>query len=220
VVASQPPASYRWRVRAINDDGARTAWSTPASFSIVVGDNTPPGAVTGFGPAPGDGKINLVWNDPGDDDLAGIRLSWTPGNGRGQPRTIAPGVETATISDLNNLHFLRSCGRRFREPFGTRNHHRQAGRYPGHYDCGRYSPRHSVLGDGFHNRTDGFRRCQRWDTPVHFFLVCRWYSRRFRNRGGRNNGAQSQRKRGRSLQRQRDRIRRIPVSTRHQRSSR
>ncbi|MBI2433023.1 MAG: hypothetical protein HYV26_09145 [Candidatus Hydrogenedentes bacterium] len=37
-------------------------------------DVTPPGPVTGFTATPGDAEVVLAWNNPGDSDLAGVRI--------------------------------------------------------------------------------------------------------------------------------------------------
>jgi hypothetical protein len=102
VAEYQPKGSYRWRVGAIDGDGARTAWSAPAGFTITVADTTPPGEVTSLAATAGDEEITLNWNDPGDADLAAIRLSWSPENGEAQPLPVAPGVERAIITTLDN----------------------------------------------------------------------------------------------------------------------
>jgi hypothetical protein len=102
VAEYQPKGSYRWRVGAIDGDGARTAWSASARFTITVADTTPPGEVTSLATTAGDEEITLNWNDPDDADLAAIRLSWSPENGKAQPLTVAPGEETAIITTLDN----------------------------------------------------------------------------------------------------------------------
>ena len=60
-------------------------------------DTFAPGNVGNLTAIPGDGSIRLTWRLPGDEDLAGLRLNYTPG---GTERTLAA---TATESEVTGL---------------------------------------------------------------------------------------------------------------------
>lgn len=64
--------------------------------------DAPPGAVSGLSGAPRDGAARLTWTDPSADDLAEVRITWTPEDGTAQPLTVAAETEEASVSGLTN----------------------------------------------------------------------------------------------------------------------
>lgn len=48
--------------------------SPPALITDVIYDASPPAALSAFRAIAGDGRITLVWNNPGDLDLAGVKI--------------------------------------------------------------------------------------------------------------------------------------------------
>ena len=65
-------------------------------------DTTPPAATSGLLANSGNGEINLSWTDPSDSDLDRIEITWSPGDGENQPKSVSPGIEAATVTGLTN----------------------------------------------------------------------------------------------------------------------
>jgi hypothetical protein len=50
----------------------------------------------------GDGQVVLTWTDPADSDFNHVTISWSPADGISQPVTVNKGVQTETITGLEN----------------------------------------------------------------------------------------------------------------------
>lgn len=67
--------SYRYRVKAVNRDGVRSAaWSAWSASVAAGGDVTPPGNASGFNITNLARRIVLDWANPTDDDYAGLQI--------------------------------------------------------------------------------------------------------------------------------------------------
>jgi len=81
-----------------------------ATYSWSSGDTTPPGPVTGLGATAGDTQVQLAWTNPGDADLAGIRVLRKTGSYPTSPTdgtvvlddSVAPFATSVTDTGLTN----------------------------------------------------------------------------------------------------------------------
>jgi hypothetical protein len=67
--------SYRYRVKAVSRTGTLSAaWSSWSALTAAPGDTTAPGVVTAVSCTAGPRNVALGWANPGDDDLAFVRI--------------------------------------------------------------------------------------------------------------------------------------------------
>ena len=81
----------------VGDDGAGDGDGDDTSEET---DTTAPAAVTAVDAAVTSGTVGLIWEDPADEDLDQIQISWEPGGSTPQP--VAAGVGSFAATGLSN----------------------------------------------------------------------------------------------------------------------
>lgn len=103
--------TYFYRAKAKDFAGNISDYSNTAQArTLPGGDPIPPGNITALQASAGDGQVTLTWDDPLDNDLAGLKVYYVLGNagsfarsdGTEVPPDVNPGVETKTVSGLTN----------------------------------------------------------------------------------------------------------------------
>ena len=92
--------AHRFKLRAVNASGAGAESDEVAATPVVV-----PAKPTGFTATPGDGRVALAWDDPGNATITGWQYRYDAGSGYGEWADI-PGSGAATtgytVTGLDN----------------------------------------------------------------------------------------------------------------------
>lgn len=96
--------TYYYILTAIDAVPNESSATTEVSAIPVAPDTTAPALPTSVIATPGNGQVVITWIDPGDSDLAGIRVkrSTTSGSGYSTLYTVNPAVQTYTDSSASN----------------------------------------------------------------------------------------------------------------------
>lgn len=92
--------TYTFTVKSVATSGNKSS-GVPVSATPMrpdTSDKIPPGEVTNLRAVPGDGKVTLSWNEPGDPDFVKVEITY---NGGG-PVEVIKGITFKEITGLTN----------------------------------------------------------------------------------------------------------------------